>query len=329
MEGVDVRVRIARKCDEIKELLLEKNAAYGNSALDPLRIFSRASPLEQIKVRLDDKLSRIVRGAETSIKEDTPRDMCGYLILYMVEQDLEEERALEQVRLREAVDRSVLTKEECRADEAARLRPEAIADGGPGHEDPACSDCGGDCGTCPKDTTGGILVPQEVAPQIEELLESKQVAHGKSIPLDSIFSQVAASRGAFVEADAKAEEVLGVTPSATAYEALAYRAAALEQKANPILSAEPVTCTACNFTASMTRRYCPNCNARYQVRTIETGAAPCFKCKREPATNPTNGMCASCARDEYTGCVVCGKEAPAGKKLCAACDPNAETPVTP
>lgn len=39
-------------------MLLAKNAAYGNSALEPVRIFSKADPTEQIRVRIDDKLSR-------------------------------------------------------------------------------------------------------------------------------------------------------------------------------------------------------------------------------------------------------------------------------
>ena len=44
------------------DLLLAKNDAYGNSALDPVRIFSRADPIEQLNVRLDDKLSRLARA---------------------------------------------------------------------------------------------------------------------------------------------------------------------------------------------------------------------------------------------------------------------------
>ena len=49
-----VQFKISTICDEIKNLLLEKNAKYGNSALDPVRIFSRASAEEQILVRIDD-----------------------------------------------------------------------------------------------------------------------------------------------------------------------------------------------------------------------------------------------------------------------------------
>jgi hypothetical protein len=38
-------------------MLLSKNASYGNSALEPVRIFSKADPVEQLKVRLDDKVA--------------------------------------------------------------------------------------------------------------------------------------------------------------------------------------------------------------------------------------------------------------------------------
>lgn len=73
---------IAQTCDEIKAMLLEKNRAYGDSALNPLRVFSKADPVEQIKVRIDDKLSRIVRGSNAG--EDVILDLIGYLILLRI-----------------------------------------------------------------------------------------------------------------------------------------------------------------------------------------------------------------------------------------------------
>jgi hypothetical protein len=77
---------IAEECDAIKALLLSKNAAYGNSALDPVRIFSKADPVEQIKVRLDDKLSRLARGSAAG--EDVISDLLGYLVLLRVAQKM-------------------------------------------------------------------------------------------------------------------------------------------------------------------------------------------------------------------------------------------------
>lgn len=76
---------ITEVCDEIRELLLEKNRRYGDSALNPVRIFSKANPLEQIRVRLDDKLSRLASASEDE-DEDVFLDLIGYLVLYRVAQ---------------------------------------------------------------------------------------------------------------------------------------------------------------------------------------------------------------------------------------------------
>jgi len=80
----DVQGMIAEECDKVKALLLQKNADYGNSALQPRRIFSKASPLEQLLVRIDDKLSRIANAENVVLSEDTVQDLIGYLILYRV-----------------------------------------------------------------------------------------------------------------------------------------------------------------------------------------------------------------------------------------------------
>ena len=83
MDIEEVRQTIADVCEELKDILLEKNKAYGNSALEPVRVFSRANPLEQINVRIDDKLSRISRGSEYQ-GDDTEFDLIGYLVLKRV-----------------------------------------------------------------------------------------------------------------------------------------------------------------------------------------------------------------------------------------------------
>lgn len=73
---------IREECDWVCEMLLSKNAAYGDSAVNPLRVFSKADPVEQINVRMDDKLSRMARGAAAG--EDPELDLLGYLILKRV-----------------------------------------------------------------------------------------------------------------------------------------------------------------------------------------------------------------------------------------------------
>ena len=77
-----VEQAITEKCDEIKALLISKNKSYGNSALDPIRIFCQEGNYDQLLVRIDDKLSRVARGGNTS--EDTVMDLAGYLILLLI-----------------------------------------------------------------------------------------------------------------------------------------------------------------------------------------------------------------------------------------------------
>jgi len=74
---------IRRVVNRLGNLLIEKNERYGDSALDPIRLFSRADALEQLRVRIDDKLSRIVRGKGLQ-DEDVLIDLIGYLVLLLV-----------------------------------------------------------------------------------------------------------------------------------------------------------------------------------------------------------------------------------------------------
>ena len=69
--------------DDMATLLVEKNTAYGNSALDPVRIFSKADTLEQLYVRLDDKINRIKQGHDFP-GDDTIRDIIGYCTLILI-----------------------------------------------------------------------------------------------------------------------------------------------------------------------------------------------------------------------------------------------------
>jgi len=74
---------ICKVCDEIKIILLDKNRKYGDSAINPKRVFSKLSPIEQINVRLDDKISRI-ESAQDDDLEDAELDLVGYLVLKRV-----------------------------------------------------------------------------------------------------------------------------------------------------------------------------------------------------------------------------------------------------
>ena len=77
------QIDIAVACDELKEILLIKNRRYGDAALSPLRIFSKADTVEQLKCRLDDKLSRLA-NQQNDEDEDVILDLLGYLILLRI-----------------------------------------------------------------------------------------------------------------------------------------------------------------------------------------------------------------------------------------------------
>jgi hypothetical protein len=80
LKGIECMIR--QECLDVAAFLVAKNQAYGNSALDPVRCFSKADPLEQLKVRLDDKLSRLMRGDAAG--EDVELDLLGYLVLLRI-----------------------------------------------------------------------------------------------------------------------------------------------------------------------------------------------------------------------------------------------------
>ena len=78
-----VEMAIQDECYRVTALLIEKNRSYGNSALNPVRIFSRSDTTEQLKVRIDDKLSRFMNGDDT-FKENDLDDLMGYLVLLSI-----------------------------------------------------------------------------------------------------------------------------------------------------------------------------------------------------------------------------------------------------
>lgn len=89
--------KIVDKCNAVMRLLLDKNRAYGNSALEPLNVAAPGTAMELIAVRVDDKLSRIKNAGGLAYAmydcstEDTVQDLIGYLILAQVALEAESE----------------------------------------------------------------------------------------------------------------------------------------------------------------------------------------------------------------------------------------------
>jgi hypothetical protein len=81
----ETQKQIETVCDKIKNLLISKNKKYGDSALNPTRVFSKSNAVEQLLVRIDDKLSRISKGAGIlGSDEDVIDDLIGYLVLLKI-----------------------------------------------------------------------------------------------------------------------------------------------------------------------------------------------------------------------------------------------------
>jgi hypothetical protein len=75
---------------EIEDLLVAKNEKYGNSALEPLGVFSQLSAKEGLLVRIDDKLKRIKNGSLDKDDEDVVNDLVGYLVLLKIHANREQ-----------------------------------------------------------------------------------------------------------------------------------------------------------------------------------------------------------------------------------------------
>lgn len=77
----------AEKIEDITKamssLLQYKNKNYGDSALNGVKIFSKACPTSSICIRLDDKLARISNSDQ--LRTNDVCDVIGYLVLLAIE----------------------------------------------------------------------------------------------------------------------------------------------------------------------------------------------------------------------------------------------------
>jgi hypothetical protein len=77
-------IQVQEVLDSIEKMLIEKNRKYGNSALEPLGVFSQLSAKEGLLIRIDDKLKRIKNGSLEKDDEDVVNDLIGYLVLLKI-----------------------------------------------------------------------------------------------------------------------------------------------------------------------------------------------------------------------------------------------------
>ena len=81
MRSEQVKYGISKVAESLATLLLEKNAKYGNSALEPLKGI-KYSAEDGIKIRLTDKLKRVINS--DNLRKNDIVDIMGYLVLLCV-----------------------------------------------------------------------------------------------------------------------------------------------------------------------------------------------------------------------------------------------------
>ena len=81
----EIQKKIKETGKEVTEFLLNKNKQYGNSVFEPMGIFSKGTPQEGLRVRIDDKLNRLMQGNDSiETDEDIVKDLIGYLTLLLI-----------------------------------------------------------------------------------------------------------------------------------------------------------------------------------------------------------------------------------------------------
>lgn len=66
----------------LSKVLKRKNEKYGDSALNPNKIFSKLEADNSILIRLDDKMNRIINADELRLNDFF--DVMGYMWLYII-----------------------------------------------------------------------------------------------------------------------------------------------------------------------------------------------------------------------------------------------------
>lgn len=84
--SVQTEKDILRITKDVSDLLISKNRSYGDSALEPIRVFSKGNATEQLLARIDDKLSRLQNGHNFPGDNDID-DLIGYLILLKISKE--------------------------------------------------------------------------------------------------------------------------------------------------------------------------------------------------------------------------------------------------
>lgn len=91
-EGLpDTQRKICEITDAIKDLLLYKNQKYGDSAINPKKIFYKGDSTNSILIRLDDKIGRVMSNTDEKPRVNDTVDIIGYGILLLISMSVNKE----------------------------------------------------------------------------------------------------------------------------------------------------------------------------------------------------------------------------------------------
>lgn len=80
----DTQSDINKVMKSTRDLLIQKNKQYGDSALNPLGVFGSGDPITSLGARMDDKLMRLKAIPMGPDAVDTLYDLQGYLCLLII-----------------------------------------------------------------------------------------------------------------------------------------------------------------------------------------------------------------------------------------------------
>ena len=81
---IETQKKITELLDGMKDLLLYKNQKYGDSAINPKKIFYKGDSTNSILIRLDDKLGRVISNPDEKPRVNDVADIIGYCTLLLI-----------------------------------------------------------------------------------------------------------------------------------------------------------------------------------------------------------------------------------------------------
>lgn len=91
MSSIETQQKISNIMDSMKDLLLYKNQKYGDSAINPKKIFYKGDSTNSILIRLDDKLGRVMSNTDEKPRVNDVADIIGYCTLLLISMEVTEE----------------------------------------------------------------------------------------------------------------------------------------------------------------------------------------------------------------------------------------------